>query len=100
MQEKTFFKRSEFFGEFNAAQNQYTYFIIGLDAAAIAYAIGKTDQRTFEWVLLPLGLAILAWGLSLYAGIRFQQLKKAGLVLEINALDAEEDIIDNEEKKV
>ena len=94
MSEKTFIGRSEFFTEFNSSQNQYVYFIIGLDAAAIAYAIGKTDQRIFEWPLLPLGLAIIAWGISLYAGIQFQQLKKGGIMLEINALDMQEDISD------
>jgi uncharacterized membrane protein len=94
MKKESLFPRSSFFEEFNTLQNQYTYFIMAIDASAIAYSVQKIDQRVFAWSLLPLGLALIFWGISFFSGLRFNQCKKEISVLELENLD----LIDEEKE--
>lgn len=101
MKEKTFFTRSDFYQEFNASQNQFLYFIIGLDVAAIAFSLSKIEANEFSWPLLFAASSLLAWLISAWMGIRFTQTKMGGLIQEMQALDITEDetnIIQREKK--
>src|SRR5262249_21949130 len=50
------------------AQSKYTYYLLAVAAAAIAFSVTQTRTVTLTWHLLPVGLAVLAWGLSFYCG--------------------------------
>jgi hypothetical protein len=82
--------KQEFFNQFNSGQNQYTYFIMAIDASGIGFAISKVDQKNFACPLILFSLAIISWAISFFAGIRFQQLKNENLLIEYKNLDIRE----------
>ena len=51
-------------------QEKYTYFLLAVTASAVTFAIQKTDGLIITLSLLPLGGAVLLWGLSFYFGIK------------------------------
>jgi len=91
MADKTFVTRSDFYQEFNTSQNQFLYFLIGLNVAGIGFILSKLDHRTLAWSLLPGGVAVVCWALSAWLGICFIQDKKAGILREIQHMDSLED---------
>ena len=56
--------------EFKTFQNKITYFLLAAAGSAIALAVNRTEQRTMEFTMLPLGVAVLLWGLSFFCGFR------------------------------
>jgi len=69
------------------AQNQYVYFLLGVAGAAIALAINATRASELSWSQLPLGAAVLAWGLSFYFGCRNRTLSTASLGANLALFD-------------
>jgi hypothetical protein len=51
-------------------KDKYTYFLLAVTASAVAFAIQKTDGSKITYSLLPLGAAVLLWGLSFYFGVK------------------------------
>jgi hypothetical protein len=51
-------------------QDKYTYFLLAVTASAVAFAVQKTDDSKITYSLLPLGAAVLLWGLSFYFGVK------------------------------
>lgn len=56
--------------QLRTAQDKYTYFLLAVVAAAVAYAIKLTADSTLSFTMIPLGLAILSWVLSFFFGCR------------------------------
>jgi hypothetical protein len=83
--------KEEFFNQFNSGQNQYTYFIMAIDASGIAFAISRIDEKVFSWPLILFSLSVIFWAISFFAGIRFQQLKNENLLLEYKNMDIREE---------
>lgn len=52
-------------------QNKHCYFLLATAAAAIALSVRATAEASLSWSQLPLGLAVLSWGMSFYYGCRF-----------------------------
>ncbi len=52
---------------------------MAIAASAIAFSIQKVENRIFEWSLLPLGFAILSWGISFYFGCKHILYKTSSL---------------------
>lgn len=52
------------------AQNNYTYFLLAASAAAISLALTQTQGAIIRLAHIPLGLAVLSWGLSFFCGCR------------------------------
>lgn len=50
------------------AHAKYSYFLMAVAASAIAICVSRTTGRPLEWPMLPLGAAVLCWGLSFFAG--------------------------------
>jgi hypothetical protein len=48
---------------------KYIYFLLAAAGAAIAFAATQTQSATLTWIKLPLGLAVLCWGMSFSAGV-------------------------------
>lgn len=83
--------KQEFFNQFNSGQNQYTYFIMAIDASGIAFAISRIDEKVFSCPLVLFSLSVICWAISFFAGIRFQQLKNENLLLEYKNMDIREE---------
>src|ERR1700761_6494594 len=50
-------------------QNKFVYYILAIDAACIAFAINFTKDIKITYHEIPLGMAILFWGISFFSGI-------------------------------
>lgn len=72
----------ELYKQHRAGQDKYTYFLLATAAAAIAFAVQKTEGLPISWWLLPVAFAILSWGVSFFYGCR--HLNWAQTVLHAN----------------
>lgn len=82
--------KEEFFKLFQVGQNQYTYFIMAIDASGIGFVLNKIDDKAFSYSIILACLAIISWGISFYCGTRFQQIKNKRLKLEYDNMDMRE----------
>lgn len=51
-------------------QDKYSYFLLAVTASAVAFAVKKTDGLKITYSLIPLGAAVLLWGVSFYFGVK------------------------------
>lgn len=51
-------------------QNKYTYFILAVAGAAIALSVNQTQDAKLSLAQIPLGIAVICWGLSFFFGCR------------------------------
>lgn len=52
------------------SQDKYTYFLLAAAASAVALTVNRTEGMVLHWSMLPLGIAVICWGLSFYFGCR------------------------------
>lgn len=52
------------------AQSKYIYFLLAVSASAIALVVQRTTGLPLHWSMTPLGLAVLCWAASFFAGCR------------------------------
>lgn len=62
--------RLELYKQHQASQDKYTYFLLAAAGAAIGFAVQKTEGLRLSWWLVPVGLAIVCWGVSFYYGCK------------------------------
>jgi hypothetical protein len=60
----------ELYRALRVATDKYIYFLLAAAGACIAFAINQTNDAFLSWSQLPLGAAVLCWGLSFYFGCR------------------------------
>lgn len=53
-------------------QDKYDYWLMTVAGSAIALAVHQTRDARLQYSLIPLGLAVLSWGVSFFAGCRRQ----------------------------
>lgn len=58
----------EVYRQHRAATDKYTYFLLAAAGAAIGFAVTQTSGVKFELAQLPVGGAVVAWGLSFFFG--------------------------------
>src|SRR5688572_26807755 len=63
----------ELFRHHREAQLRYTYFLLAAAASGIAFSVRVTEEATLQWLLLPIGVAVLSWALSFFHGCRYLQ---------------------------
>lgn len=51
-------------------QEKYTYFLLGAAGATVGFALQQTSGMKMGLPMIPLGIAVLLWGLSFYFGCR------------------------------
>lgn len=59
--------------QFRQQQEKFTYYVIALCVASVGFSINITIGQPLKWIQLPLGIAILLWGASIYLGLKFIQ---------------------------
>lgn len=64
-------EQREVYRQHRVAQDKYEYFLLAAAAAAIALAVNQTQTAQLSWSQLPLGGAVLCWGLSFFLGCRY-----------------------------
>lgn len=60
--------QAEIFKLHRAGQDKYAYFLLAAAGAAIAFALSQTKDAALALPQIPLGVAVVAWGASFYAG--------------------------------
>jgi len=63
-------KELEVYKQLTTTQEKFVYFFIAIAGAAIAFAIKQTTNYKLTWNMIPLGLSILLWAISFWAGCR------------------------------
>ncbi len=69
-----------------ASQERYDYFVMALAVAAIGFAVQRTSDLDPSWTMLWVLAAVLAWGVSLFAGFRRQEKVDVALHLHYQIL--------------
>jgi len=62
--------QQEVFKHLREGQDKYTYFMLTAAGGAVALAINQTQGAALKWPQVPLGAAVLCWGLSFFCGAR------------------------------
>lgn len=52
------------------AQTRIVYYLMAIAASAIAFSVHQTSGLTMTLSMIPLGLAVICWGVSFWAGCR------------------------------
>lgn len=74
----------EVYRQLRVSQDKYTYFLLAAAGAAIALAINQTHTSSISCSQIPLGLAVLFWGVSFMLGC--YQLEYVSATLYANAV--------------
>lgn len=69
----------EVYRQHSTVSDKYTYFLLAAVGAAIALTINQTQAVKLSLSQIPLGIAVLLWGVSFYLGCRHLVLVKATL---------------------
>lgn len=57
--------------EFRDKQEKYVYYLIALSVSAIGFSVYKTEKLSLTFSQIPLAIAVLSWGLSIFCGLKF-----------------------------
>jgi len=72
--------------QLHESQAKYTYFLLAAAASGIAFAVQRTTGRQIHWSMLLLGLAVLSWAISFFAGCRNRQYFHSTLIANFNLI--------------
>ena len=65
-------------------------FIQGVAVSAIGFSIHETSDRSYSASLIPIGVAIVCWGLSFYFGIQHNHARQKAIAANIGSFVAVE----------
>jgi hypothetical protein len=77
------------FKQLNDGQDKYTYYMLTAAGGAVALAVNQTHGAGLEWAQIPLGLAVLMWGISVFCGARRLMYVNAVLFANLDLLRVE-----------
>ena len=69
-------------------QNKFVYYILAINAACIAFTINFAKDVNITCHEIPLGFAILFWGISFYSGIVQVENTEVSIQANIKKLEA------------
>ncbi|MGD9874610.1 MAG: hypothetical protein AB7T27_10120 [Kiritimatiellia bacterium] len=75
--------------QLHSAQTRYTYFLLAAAASGIALSIQRTSGMAIERSMIPLGLAVICWSVSFFAGCRNRQYFHSTLYANFNLLQVQ-----------
>ncbi|MFY7964940.1 MAG: hypothetical protein ACOVO1_08590 [Chitinophagaceae bacterium] len=64
-------EQEEIIKEFRQQQEKFIYYLIALCVASIAFAVHQTNNKQLAFTQIPLGVAVICWGISIYSGFKF-----------------------------
>ena len=56
------------FEKIRAVERKFSYFLLAIDGATIAYVLTLLENKTLSWSMIPLGIALISWIVSFYCG--------------------------------
>lgn len=86
----------EVYRSHRASQERYTYFMLAAAGAAIAFAVTRSQDMALRWSEVPLALAVLSWGISLFTGFMQLRYVESNLLANLDLLK----IVDGRHPKV
>lgn len=63
-------KQKELRTHYREQHERFVYYIVALSVTSIGFAVYKTTGLPLRYSQIPLGIAVLSWGLSIYCGFR------------------------------
>jgi hypothetical protein len=57
--------------EHKERQEKFVYYLIALAVSCLGFAVYNTLDAKLKLIQIPLGLAVLSWGISVFCGIKF-----------------------------
>ncbi len=60
----------EVFRQLVASQEKYDYFLLSAAMAGIGFAVHRTSAMALDWFMVILGISIILWAISFFAGCR------------------------------
>lgn len=57
--------------EHKERQEKFVYYLVALAVSCIGFAVYNTQDTKLQLIQIPLGLAVLSWGISVFCGIKF-----------------------------
>jgi len=72
--------QSEIQKQLRESQNKFVYYILALNIASIGFSLSRTMDQMLNDTHIPLGLAIVLWGLSIYCAFSFVKVFQSGLM--------------------
>jgi hypothetical protein len=84
--------------QFRDHQQRYSYYLIALCVASIAFSVNKTLGVPLNKSQIPLAFAIMAWAISIFSGFRFITLITASLYTNVELADEHDKLRSQTEK--
>ncbi len=76
----------EVYRQYRTSQDKFAYFILAAAGTAIGFAIHRTEGMRLSWWMIPLGVAVLCWGVSFWAGCLHLQYMASSLYANMGLL--------------
>ena len=77
--------------QLHQAQGKYTYFLLAAAASGIVLAVQRTTGQSLNWGHILLGLAVMLWGASFFAGCRNRAYFSSTLYANLALLQLQDD---------
>ena len=84
--------KEKLISDFRSQQQKYVYYVIALSVTSIGFSIFQTMKEPLKITQIPLGIAILSWGLSVFCGLLFIRYIISTLYTNVEYLDVVEGI--------
>jgi hypothetical protein len=82
-------EQKEIFRVLRESQSKYTYFLLAAAGASIGFSLTQTHGVVLSWSQVPLGIAVLCWGVSFFCGCRNLEYVSSTLYANSEMLDIE-----------
>ena len=67
--------------QLSSAQEKHAYFLLAAAGSAIGFTLTQTKTEALSFFHIPLGLAIVCWGLSFFTGLQFIKYRNSSTYL-------------------
>jgi hypothetical protein len=79
--------KSDLVAFFKSQQEKYTYYVIALAVASLGFSVNLTMDMKISKAMIPLGIALICWLVSVYSGLRMLQWVMSSTYANINLLE-------------
>lgn len=75
---------------YRSQQEKYNYYVIALAVACIGFSVSLTMDKKLSLHLIPLGISMLCWMISVYSGLRFMSWVLSSAYANVGLIDVTE----------
>ena len=77
---------------FRTKQETYVYYVIALAVACIGFAVNSTLAAKLTMKMIPLGISMIGWLISIYCGLRFLFYQTAAINKQLSRIQIREGV--------